>query len=264
MPSTSIHPGEDHRRFWGVIRPVDDPFWDKHRPGDRWNCKCDLSSTDEPVTPVPGTDSPKDMPHRRLDNNPGKDGALINDSHPYFPSDCRHCAFYKPDRRAFLTAFFEDREKDCYQCPYIDGCIDRITAKKEIDEAAREFKDKVIDQNLMPLSGDKTISSLFTGQLHLSGKARKRFLKHAHHDYDVEAAIYAWNNPQELKDPRESLLGEGKNLEDPKVKANIERKKGRHVEKYIEYKLDYKGRKFFVKLEKMDFGKEQFYAIMEQ
>lgn len=40
MPSTSLHPGEDHRHYWGVIRPINDKFWNEHRPGDRWNCKC--------------------------------------------------------------------------------------------------------------------------------------------------------------------------------------------------------------------------------
>lgn len=25
IPSTSLHPGADHRRFWGTIRPIDDP-----------------------------------------------------------------------------------------------------------------------------------------------------------------------------------------------------------------------------------------------
>ncbi|MCB6967339.1 phage head morphogenesis protein, partial [Phocaeicola dorei] len=50
MPSTSIHPGADHRIFWGTIRPIDDPFWNEHKPGDRWNCKCTLSSTDEAPT----------------------------------------------------------------------------------------------------------------------------------------------------------------------------------------------------------------------
>ena len=52
MPSTSVHPGADPRVFWGTIRPVDDPFWNEHRPGDRWNCKCTLSSTDEAPTAV--------------------------------------------------------------------------------------------------------------------------------------------------------------------------------------------------------------------
>lgn len=82
MPSTSVHPGADHQAFWGTIRPVDDPFWSQHRPGDRWNCKCSLASTDEKPTPVPeGT--PENKPQPGLDNNPGKDGKLFSDKHPY-------------------------------------------------------------------------------------------------------------------------------------------------------------------------------------
>lgn len=82
MPSTSVHPGEDHRVFWNTVRPVDDPFWNEHRPGDRWNCKCGLSSTDDPVTPVPGSgDGYKPQPG--LENNPGKDAKLFSDNHPY-------------------------------------------------------------------------------------------------------------------------------------------------------------------------------------
>lgn len=45
---------------------------------------------------------------------------------------------------------------------------------------------------------------------------------------------------------------------------NIQRKLDRHVMDYVEYKLDYNGRKFLVKLERMTFGKEQFYSIMEE
>ena len=33
MPSTSVTPGADHQIFWGTIRPIDDPFWNEHRPG---------------------------------------------------------------------------------------------------------------------------------------------------------------------------------------------------------------------------------------
>ena len=82
MPSTSVNPGKDHMGFWGTVRPIDDPFWNEHRPGDRWNCKCDLSSTDDPVTEIPDF-TKKDNPHPGLDNNPGKDGKLFSDTHPY-------------------------------------------------------------------------------------------------------------------------------------------------------------------------------------
>lgn len=82
VESTSIHPGLDHKRFWGTIRSIDDAFWSEHRPGDRWNCKCSLSSTDEPETPVPES-SPLDKPQKGLENNPGKDAKLFSDQHPY-------------------------------------------------------------------------------------------------------------------------------------------------------------------------------------
>lgn len=84
MPSTSAHPGVDHKIYWGVILPIGHPFWSRHRPGDRWNCKCRLESTDEPATAIPSDPNPKDnQPAPGLDNNPGVDGKLFSDSHPY-------------------------------------------------------------------------------------------------------------------------------------------------------------------------------------
>ena len=84
MPSTSLHPGADHKIYWHTVLPVDDPFWSRHRPGDRWNCKCWLQNTDKQPTAVPGDDgSPANRPAPGLDNNPGRDGKLFADSHPY-------------------------------------------------------------------------------------------------------------------------------------------------------------------------------------
>lgn len=84
MPSTSANPGADHIDFWGTILPINHPFWSVHRPGDRWNCKCSLSATDEPPTGAPqGSTAPKDQPAPGLDNNPGQDGKLFSDTHPY-------------------------------------------------------------------------------------------------------------------------------------------------------------------------------------
>lgn len=84
MPSTSLHPGADHKVFWGTVRPVDDPFWASHRPGDRWNCKCWLQNTDKAPTPLPeGMEEKENRPAPGLDNNPGQDAKLFADSHPY-------------------------------------------------------------------------------------------------------------------------------------------------------------------------------------
>lgn len=157
LPSTSPNPGADHRPFWNTILPVDHPFWDQHRPGDRWNCKCDLTSTDEPATSVPSvaTESPLDhgrlpeqepsnAPQPGLADNPGKSQAVFSDDHPYFPQDCKHCAFYNPTIKARLTTVFTARIKDCYHCPYIDGCMERATElKKLVKERKRESRKAV-------------------------------------------------------------------------------------------------------------------------
>lgn len=83
LPSTSPNPGADHRPFWNTILPIDHPFWNQHRPGDRWNCKCDLTSTDEPITPVPQNSHKGNISQPGLDNNPGKDGQIFSRNHPY-------------------------------------------------------------------------------------------------------------------------------------------------------------------------------------
>ena len=85
MPSTSAQPGADHRQFWGTVLPVDHPFWDSHRPGDRWNCKCSLEQTDDEPTAPPATpdDKPQDRPAPGLDTRPDREAQLFSPSHPY-------------------------------------------------------------------------------------------------------------------------------------------------------------------------------------
>lgn len=86
MPTTSITPDPLHERYWTMklTLPVNHPFWQEHRPGDRWNCKCSLQQTDEPVNAeaLDGYTPPLPMPG--LDNNPASDGKLFSDSHPYY------------------------------------------------------------------------------------------------------------------------------------------------------------------------------------
>lgn len=86
MPTTSITPDPLHEHYWSLklTLPVNHPFWQEHRPGDRWNCKCTLQQTDEPVnaSALDGYTPPLPMPG--LDNNPANDGKLFSDTHPYY------------------------------------------------------------------------------------------------------------------------------------------------------------------------------------
>jgi hypothetical protein len=81
MPSRAATPREEHKPYYGVIRPINDDFWTLHFPPSAFNCQCGIESTDKEATDVP-TDI--DVPKPGLGSNPGKTGSLFNlDTHPY-------------------------------------------------------------------------------------------------------------------------------------------------------------------------------------
>lgn len=130
MPTTSPTPEAGHRLFWQkpLILPVDDPFWSEHRPGDRWNCKCSLDSTDAPVNPLDPEELsearlPKHAAQAGLEGNPARKG-LITDQHPYYPKSCASCPHYKAvSLKAWLKKKVVGRVKDCHSCEYVSEAI---------------------------------------------------------------------------------------------------------------------------------------------
>lgn len=83
LPSMAAVPREAHKIFYNRVWAQDDPFWNSHRPGEVWGCKCGLRSTARPTTEGnPGAgETAKASPG--LDNNPAVDAKLFADSHPY-------------------------------------------------------------------------------------------------------------------------------------------------------------------------------------
>lgn len=74
---------EEHRKLHGIIRPINDPFWDKYYPPNDWGCRCRA----RPTSDAPAGDHPKETEVPELfRNNVGKTGAVFNEQHPYFTS----------------------------------------------------------------------------------------------------------------------------------------------------------------------------------
>lgn len=184
MPTTSPHAEASHMAYWErkLTLPVDDPFWNKHHPGDRWNCKCSLEATDEQATPELLEKLEKPQPQRGLENNPGKDGALFSDNHPYFPKDCAHCAFYKPGITDKVRYIFMGRKKDCYNCPYINGCIPGSTNMKyRVNQKIRTIKSGIHPYNGVVIEND----AFCTGKIRLLRRSLQDIYEHSIEDPNV-------------------------------------------------------------------------------
>lgn len=136
MPSTSVTPGEDHRGFWNIIRSIDDPFWNRHRPGDRWNCKCGLEATDAEVTET--NDPEDDRPSPGLDNNPGKDARIFSDTHPHIADT------YKGAQKAvreFIDELLKQPESLRYKEAKTYKSGGKVLIHPDVDKKKDDYKD---------------------------------------------------------------------------------------------------------------------------
>jgi len=73
----------EHSALDGVIRPVDDPFWDTFYPPLDWGCRCDVVQVTNPDA-KPTDVSAMSLPivPDQFANNPGKTGEIFNQANP--------------------------------------------------------------------------------------------------------------------------------------------------------------------------------------
>ena len=81
MPSIKCDPGSDHQDFLGTIRPIDDPFWNEHRPGTDGTASA-RSHQRMKRRQRYRTKTGRTKQYDGLENNPGKDGKPFSDKHP--------------------------------------------------------------------------------------------------------------------------------------------------------------------------------------
>jgi SPP1 gp7 family putative phage head morphogenesis protein len=71
---------DDHRDLDGVIKPLNDPFWDQWFPPNGFRCRCGTRQTDNGVSK--GT--PKGSPDKGFKQHVGKTLEIYSDEHPAF------------------------------------------------------------------------------------------------------------------------------------------------------------------------------------
>ena len=68
----------EHARLNGIIRPINDSFWNTNYPPNGWGCRCSVTQTDKDLTK-----SIDHKPGAGFDFNPGQDKKLFADSNGY-------------------------------------------------------------------------------------------------------------------------------------------------------------------------------------
>ena len=74
---------QEHAALDGIIKPIEDPFWDKYYPPNGWRCRCYVVPSDDGVSPERTIPKGQDI-KPEFKGNVGKTGTVWGQKHPYF------------------------------------------------------------------------------------------------------------------------------------------------------------------------------------
>lgn len=237
LPSTAVNPRESHIPFYDHVWPIDDPFWEEHKPGDEWGCQCGWEATDEPVTDNTGLGGERIKPSPGLNGNPARTAQIFSDDHPYFPSKCDVCPF-----KGVQLSLFTDRTKDCYHCKNILKAVQK--AEKTLTTKRAKLAEKKYDATAqiselpLPTPVVHTSPELKYGTVMCSKSDIRQLVYHAADAESVEVAMKMDRYLDRLRFAR---------TEEPK--HFTEKKQSRGLIEYTVYELEVEEDTFVVKCE---------------
>ena len=131
IPSDAAEPRESHKPFYGMVLPVDDPFWSTHFPPNGWGCKCNVRAlTREQAEKTGISKSPvlKDVEHINT-----RTGEV-----EYYPEGVNPSFAYNPgDRLGALLQMAQEKHGDAFARGLLDD-LERLQAHMSTQ---RIFKD---------------------------------------------------------------------------------------------------------------------------
>ena len=131
IPSDAAEPRESHKPFYGMVLPVDDPFWSTHFPPNGWGCKCNVRAlTREQAEKTGISKSPvlKDVEHINT-----RTGEV-----EYYPEGVNPSFAHNPgDRLGALLQMAQEKHGDAFARGLLDD-LERLQAHMSTQ---RIFKD---------------------------------------------------------------------------------------------------------------------------
>lgn len=139
MPSLSAVKRSEHVRLYGIIKHINDKFWDKWYPPSDWGCKCSVQQrrTDKNSNPVPDDIT---LPKKNMCNNPGKTGQIFTDDHPMIKA-------VSNERKEKIEKQYQYLERKKMRVEALNYSIQNILKNKyKIENKTIEFSKKGIEK----------------------------------------------------------------------------------------------------------------------
>ena len=250
----------EHADMHGITLPPSDPFWRRYYPPNGWRCRCTVTQVRK--SKYPTTDSTEAMALGDAATgkdtkgifrfNPGIEQKSVPDYNPYTIRKCHDCDIAKGKLK---LAFVPDNEL-CAACEILRKCYDQRRS-----EAFKEYR-KSLEQQAEHLTD--SYSNLHTTHFYQTKKSFKRGIGHARNIEEAEMFLEVNQHISKLQPIRISPLGEGKDLNDPKDIANLQKKRDRGITAYHIYELELRGDIWVIKTEIYKNRSEAIYALYKK
>lgn len=251
----------EHAALHNVTLPLTDPFWEEYYPPNGWNCRCSVVQVRKSKYPETPHDEAMALGEEALQKdskgifhfNAGKEQKTVPDYNPYTIRRCQDCDVAKGKLK--LT-FVPDNEL-CAACKYMRGCLEYKNSEK-----FRDYKKEVIN-SVVPIY-NKKCPNLQTGLFYQTKKSLKRGIAHAYNVEEVDMFETFESYVSRMVFVRHSLLGEVKDMDNPKDIANIQKKTHRGVTGYNVYEVNLNGEMWEIKTEVFKNKAETLYVAIKK
>jgi uncharacterized protein with gpF-like domain len=148
MASRSADPRDAHKQYYGIIKPVDDPFWDWALPPIDWGCKCGAKQTREGSSP---TVVERVNPPQGIAGNAGKTGQIFTPGHEYVAGVPQGQKAQVHERYTSLFTKAYKKEVNDYVVEQFTGKEFETTQNLQVSVAKTKVKKNIDDADLETL-----------------------------------------------------------------------------------------------------------------